>query len=70
MYFLLLVILQSTSYFLSHCMSADGGQVFPIFGATSPQIAALPIIAILALTAIKDGVEDWRRTTLDNAGEF
>jgi hypothetical protein len=49
MYFLLLVILQ----------------VFPIFGATTPQIAMLPLLAILAITAIKDGIEDYRRATLD-----
>lgn len=27
---------------------------------------AVPLIAILGITAIKDGIEDWRRTTLDN----
>ncbi|KAI5281039.1 hypothetical protein KEM52_004004, partial [Ascosphaera acerosa] len=39
---------------------------FPIFGATNPGMNAVPLIAILAITAIKDGIEDWRRTTLDN----
>lgn len=39
--------------------------VFPIFGATTPQIAMLPLVAILTLTAIKDGIEDYRRAALD-----
>jgi len=50
MYFLLLVVLQ----------------VFEIFGATVPQIAMLPLVFILGMTAIKDGIEDWRRERLDN----
>ncbi|KAL6302940.1 phospholipid-translocating P-type ATPase [Sparassis latifolia] len=50
LYFLALVILQ----------------VFTVFGATSPQTAALPLLVILAFTAIKDGVEDYRRAVLDN----
>ncbi|KAH9913379.1 phospholipid-translocating P-type ATPase [Amylocystis lapponica] len=50
LYFLALVILQ----------------VFSIFGATSPQTAALPLLFILAVTAVKDGIEDYRRSTLDN----
>ncbi|THH32200.1 hypothetical protein EUX98_g2001 [Antrodiella citrinella] len=40
-------------------------QVFPIFGAASPQTAALPLAFILAVTAVKDGVEDYRRAILD-----
>lgn len=40
--------------------------VFPIFGASAPQIAMLPLVAILGITAIKDGVEDSRRHSLDN----
>lgn len=39
--------------------------VFPIFGAASPQTAALPLLFILTVTAIKDGVEDYRRAVLD-----
>ncbi|KAL7412424.1 hypothetical protein BDY24DRAFT_392878 [Mrakia frigida] len=50
MYFLLLVILQ----------------IFPVFGATTPQIAMLPLLAILAITAFKDGIEDYRRASLDD----
>lgn len=49
LYFLVLVVLQ----------------VFPIFGAVSPQTAALPLIFILAVTAVKDAIEDYRRATLD-----
>jgi phospholipid-translocating ATPase len=41
-------------------------QVFPIFGATNAQIGMLPLLAILGMTAIKDGIEDWRRAKLDN----
>ncbi|MCO5556077.1 hypothetical protein L7F22_009621 [Adiantum nelumboides] len=36
------------------------------FGATVPQIAMLPLVAILTITAIKDGIEDYRRHVLDN----
>lgn len=39
--------------------------VFPTFGAASPQTAALPLIFIICVTAIKDGVEDYRRAVLD-----
>ncbi|KAI5290162.1 hypothetical protein KEM54_002315, partial [Ascosphaera aggregata] len=39
---------------------------FPIFGATNPGLNAVPLIAIIAITAIKDAIEDWRRTVLDN----
>ncbi|CAO1629582.1 unnamed protein product [Parajaminaea phylloscopi] len=41
-------------------------QVPSIFGATVPQIAMLPLVAILLLTAVKDGIEDHRRHILDN----
>ncbi|BGP19449.1 hypothetical protein JCM10213_006269 [Rhodosporidiobolus nylandii] len=41
-------------------------QVFPIFGATTPQVAMLPLVAILVITGFKDGLEDLRRHTLDN----
>ncbi|KAN0126049.1 P-type ATPase [Russula decolorans] len=40
-------------------------QVFSIFGAVSPQTAALPLMFILTVTAIKDAVEDYRRAMLD-----
>jgi phospholipid-translocating ATPase len=39
--------------------------VFSIFGAVSPQTAALPLLFILTVTAIKDAVEDYRRAILD-----
>jgi len=41
-------------------------QVFQIFGATNAQIGMLSLLAILGMTAIKDGVEDWRRAKLDD----
>ncbi|KPV72527.1 uncharacterized protein RHOBADRAFT_55632 [Rhodotorula graminis WP1] len=41
-------------------------QVFPIFGAASPEIGMLPLVAILCITGIKDGIEDTRRHKLDN----
>lgn len=41
-------------------------QAFQMFGATVPQIAMLPLVSILTITAIKDCVEDYRRHLLDN----
>ncbi|KAI9694362.1 MAG: hypothetical protein M1820_008962 [Bogoriella megaspora] len=41
-------------------------QIFPIFGATNPGLGSVPLIVIVVLTAIKDAIEDWRRTVLDN----
>lgn len=38
---------------------------FPIFGVLNPGLAAVPIIAIVIITAIKDAIEDYRRTALD-----
>ncbi|KAK7023178.1 P-type phospholipid transporter [Favolaschia claudopus] len=40
-------------------------QLFPIFGAASGKIAVLPLAFILTVTAIRDGVEDYRRGQLD-----
>ncbi|EJD08500.1 phospholipid-translocating P-type ATPase [Fomitiporia mediterranea MF3/22] len=40
-------------------------QVFPVFGAAAAQISMLPLVFILAVTAIKDGVEDYRRAITD-----
>ncbi|PSR73518.1 hypothetical protein PHLCEN_2v10630 [Hermanssonia centrifuga] len=40
-------------------------QIFPVFGAPSPQTSALPLLFILAVTAIKDAIEDYRRAMLD-----
>ncbi|KAI9731195.1 MAG: hypothetical protein M1834_005388 [Cirrosporium novae-zelandiae] len=40
--------------------------IFPIFGASNPGLNAVPLIVILFVTAVKDGIEDWRRTVLDN----
>ncbi|KAK6436503.1 phospholipid transporting ATPase [Oleoguttula sp. CCFEE 5521] len=39
---------------------------FPIFGATNPGLSAVPLIVIVVITAVKDAVEDWRRSNLDN----
>ncbi|TGZ83219.1 phospholipid-translocating P-type ATPase [Ascodesmis nigricans] len=40
--------------------------IFPIFGASNPEIGCIPLIFILLVTAIKDAIEDYRRTNLDN----
>ncbi|KAJ6607681.1 phospholipid-translocating P-type ATPase [Mycena sp. CBHHK59/15] len=40
-------------------------QLFPVFGAASGSIAVLPLAFILTVTAIKDGIEDYRRGSLD-----
>ena len=45
-----------------------GATVFPVFGATTPQIAMLPLVAILAITAFKDGIEDYRRADIGSPG--
>ncbi|KAI0203313.1 hypothetical protein F4808DRAFT_40658 [Astrocystis sublimbata] len=39
---------------------------FPIFGGTNPGVNAVPLIFIITVTAIKDAIEDYRRTVLDN----
>ncbi|KAI1181113.1 hypothetical protein F4777DRAFT_2583 [Nemania sp. FL0916] len=39
---------------------------FPIFGGTNPGVNAIPLIFIITVTAIKDAIEDSRRTKLDN----
>ncbi|CCH61473.1 hypothetical protein TBLA_0E04190 [Henningerozyma blattae CBS 6284] len=48
-------------YFL--CLIILGA--FQIFGVTNPGFAAVPLIVIVCITAIKDGFEDSRRTVLD-----
>ncbi|KAF7377408.1 P-type phospholipid transporter [Mycena sanguinolenta] len=40
-------------------------QLFPVFGATSGAVAVLPLAFIITVTAIKDGIEDYRRGQLD-----
>ncbi|KAG0144851.1 hypothetical protein CROQUDRAFT_94523 [Cronartium quercuum f. sp. fusiforme G11] len=42
-------------------------QVFPIFGAATPQVAMLPLLFILTVTGLKDSFEDYRRYMLDNS---
>ncbi|TPX13888.1 uncharacterized protein E0L32_005588 [Thyridium curvatum] len=39
--------------------------IFPIFGGVNPGLNAVPLIFIITVTAIKDAIEDWRRTTSD-----
>jgi phospholipid-translocating ATPase len=39
--------------------------VFPVFGAATGTISVLPLAFILLVTAIKDGIEDYRRNCLD-----
>ncbi|PRT53146.1 Phospholipid-transporting ATPase DNF2 [Wickerhamiella sorbophila] len=36
-----------------------------VFGVDNPGLSAVPIIAIVAITAIRDGIEDYRRYLLD-----
>src|ERR1700744_1063526 len=43
----------------------DKLQIFAIFGASNPGLGSVPLIFVLTVTAIKDAVEDWRRTVLD-----
>lgn len=38
---------------------------FQIFGVPSPVLAAVPLIVIVIITAIKDAIEDSRRTITD-----
>lgn len=40
--------------------------VFSIFGASNPGLNAVPLIVIVFITAVKDAIEDYRRTILDN----
>ena len=41
-------------------------QIFSVFGASNPGLNAVPLIVIVVITAVKDGIEDYRRTILDN----
>jgi phospholipid-translocating ATPase len=62
------VILQSEYIPLSfiHSLSTHlFSTVFPVFGAATGDIAFLPLAFILTVTAIKDGIEDYRRARLD-----
>ncbi|PMD54710.1 P-type ATPase-like protein [Hyaloscypha bicolor E] len=38
---------------------------FSIFGASNPGLNAVPLIVIVFITAVKDAIEDYRRTILD-----
>lgn len=39
--------------------------VFPVFGVPSPVLAAVPLIFIVCITALKDSIEDSQRTATD-----
>ena len=70
LYFLGLVILQSKPAVCRiefPAAIADHVPVFPIFGGASPVLAMLPLLAIITITGIKDGIEDYRRQELDEA---
>ncbi|KAF7313954.1 P-type phospholipid transporter [Mycena chlorophos] len=41
-------------------------QVFPVFGAAAGSVAVLPLAFILVVTAIRDGIEDYRRGRTDD----
>ncbi|KAH8809491.1 phospholipid-transporting ATPase 1 [Flagelloscypha sp. PMI_526] len=41
-------------------------QIFPVFGAPSGSISMIPLVFILTVTAIKDGIEDYRRGVQDD----
>ncbi|KAL1925325.1 uncharacterized protein VTP21DRAFT_208 [Calcarisporiella thermophila] len=45
-------------------------QLFPIFAGPNAFLAPLPLLAILAITAIKDAIEDWKRHVADNAVNY
>ncbi|KAJ7220788.1 phospholipid-transporting ATPase 1 [Mycena pura] len=40
-------------------------QLFPVFGSAAGPVAVLPLAFIIAVTGIKDGIEDYRRGRLD-----
>ncbi|KAF8310990.1 phospholipid-transporting ATPase 1 [Clavulina sp. PMI_390] len=40
--------------------------IFPMFGATTPQLSMVPLVFIISVTALKDGIEDYRRASLDD----
>lgn len=42
-------------------------QFFSRFATVSPALAALPLLVVLAITAIKDGYEDLKRHQSDRA---
>ncbi|KAL5345313.1 phospholipid transporting ATPase [Pseudogymnoascus australis] len=49
-------------YFLICCILT----IFTIFGATDPGLNAAPLIFIVCVTAIKDAIEDYSRSNLDD----
>ena len=66
LFFLTLVILQREICHPPHIRAVFNRlAVFPIFGAPTGAIAVMPLAFILTVTAIKDGIEDYRRAVLD-----
>src|ERR1700733_13815091 len=66
LYFLALVIFQGEILLpLLSPKPSNSRIVFPVFGAASAQTAMLPLVFVITVTAIKDGVEDYRRASLD-----
>lgn len=66
LYFLALVVFQGKT--IHSCLVANLSNfhaVFPVFGAASAQTAMLPLVFVITVTAIKDGIEDYRRASLD-----
>lgn len=58
--------MSSSSTSIARLPLTRSSQIFSIFGVTNPGLAAVPLIIILTVTAIKDGIEDARRSSLDN----
>ena len=67
-YFLFVIILAvcHTQYLKMSPISTNTPQIFPMFGASNAGLDSVPLIVILFVTAVKDAIEDWRRTVLDN----
>jgi phospholipid-translocating ATPase len=65
-YFLILVILAVRPLLRLPEALLMISQFFYIFGASNPGLNAVPLLFILVVTAIKDAIEDYRRTVLDN----
>ena len=65
LYFLVIVCITGIFLLLRRHLFVDVRPVIPIFGAAAPQIGMIPLVFILTVTAIKDGIEDYRRARLD-----
>ena len=69
-YFLFVIVLavsrSSLRAYVIYILSISIWQFFSIFGASNPGLGSVPLIVILFVTAVKDAIEDFRRTVLDN----